>query len=425
MRDIILDRLSKMDDLEQRKLLKQMMTGVFLHLIDYQQEMNQKLEDRVFSEITGEENRHDIYVTICSRENVDPIHEFLYPMIPEDIKMKKWDSRKLLTQLSQREEAKLMTIFLECEHAKLMPLFTSQRTFSAEMVTATGKKQLEVRLQQNRSYLEEIERLYHVFLLNSIPWKTLNHPYAMKFFDVILVRSESQLDEEDEIVEINIHLEEFEPFKKTDIIPLWNIERLALKNIGFPIPAMDRVNFEHVLSLRSTGTQHGYLIDGEEDLIRYIKRTPEEVTIVSPREKADVWNVLKITKPAQTSIGRFDYELLSNKRKESFISAYARKQAMVVRAKGEITRMIHSFDASRYLDLEHVEILDSATQSPLTYEMNPFISDNIRIQHDKKIMKLAFRPLVKNGFLLQDIMSFLVSEVQLYFPEYKCEGEWA
>lgn len=43
-------------------------------------------------------------------------------------------------------------------------------------------------------------------------------------------------------------------------------------------------------------------------------------------------------------------------------------------------------------------------------------------------MRLAFRARQaeeNERFLLQDQMSFLVSEVQMFFPEYKCEGEWA
>lgn len=45
-------------------------------------------------------------------------------------------------------------------------------------------------------------------------------------------------------------------------------------------------------------------------------------------------------------------------------------------------------------------------------------------------MRLAFRRgsedvlPVAPAYILSDLMSFLVSEVQMYFPEYKCEGEW-
>lgn len=425
MKEIVLDRLNKMEDLEQRRMLKQMMNSVFLHLVEYQEEMQKKLEQRVFSEFEDKEDKHDIYVTLCHRDDFDPIHDYLYPMIPGDEQKKLFDRKELFERLARQEAAVLMTIFLECEYSRIQALANSQRTFKGRLATAERSCPIEVRLQPNKLYVNELEKLYNLFQKNGMPWKTVNHPYANKFFDVVLVSCEEALGEGEEIVEVTVHLEDWEPYKKLDVIPLWNIERLALKNIGFPVPATDRVNFEHVLSLRKTGSQHGYLVDGDEALIRYIKRSAEELTIVSPQEKSGVWHVCKITQPVATPTSRLHYELVSNRRKSSFVGSFARKQGMPVRAKGEIIRIVHSFEAAEQLELVRVEIREKGRHTPATYEMNPFISDNVRVEHDKKIMHLGFRKRGADSFILEDMMSFLVSEIQMYFPEYKCEGEWA
>ncbi|SDH18756.1 hypothetical protein SAMN04489735_101521 [Aneurinibacillus thermoaerophilus] len=422
MKDIVMERLSKMEDLEQRRLLKNIITGVFLNLVEYQEEMNRKLEERVFNEVRDSEEKYDVYVTVCSRDKLDPVHEFLYPMIPEDVEEKTYDMKSLACKVDRKEEVRLLTIFLQCNFMKIKKLIDSQRIFSGEIITTGGRYRIEVRLQQNEAYMHEIEKLYNIFLINGIHWRTINHPYANKFFDVMLVGCEGTLKEEEEILEITIDLEEYEKYKKLDMIPLWNIERLPLKNIGFPVPATDKVNFEHVLSLRKMGTKHGYLVEGNEEIIRYIKRTPEELIIVSPREKSEVWNVLKITQPVETNIGRIEYELVSNKRENSFVSGFARKQAVSVRAKGEIVRIINSFEVSRYLELKHIEISKRAHGMEQTYGMNRFINDNMGVESDKKIMRLRFKARESSSFILYDLMSFLVSEVQLYFPEYKCEG---
>ncbi|UHA72254.1 normocyte-binding protein [Paenibacillus sp. 481] len=425
MKDIVQDRLSKMEDLEQRKMLKNIVTSVFLNLVEYQEEMNRKLEERVFNEIEDLGERHDIYVTMCAREDIDPIHEFLYPMIPSDAEKKMCDMKSLLAKLSQREEACLLTLFLECDYATLKQLIYSRRTFTGEIVTASGNHRIEVRLAQNPTYMAEIEKLYHVFQKNNLPWKTVNNPYAYKFFDVMLIACDSTLSEEEEILEISINLEQYEPYKQLDKVPLWNIKRLELRNAGFPIPAKDRVNFEHVLSLVLTGTEHGYLVDGDESMMRYIKRTPEELTIVTPEEKSSLWNVLQIIQPVSSKIHKLEYELVSNKKKSSFTDRFAHKQALTVRAKGEIVRIVNSFESSKFVDLEQVIILESSDGEEATYGMNPFISDNVRMESDKKVMRLRFRIPESSQFIIHDILSFIVSEVQMYFPEYKCEGEWA
>lgn len=424
MKEIVLDRLQKIEDLEQRKLLKSIMTGVFLPLVEYQEEMNRKLEKRVFQEIAETEDRYDIYTTVCPRDELDPLHEFLYPMLQQDLEKTLPDLASIQAGLGEKEEVKLLTVFLACDFLKVRELIERPRVFGGKLVTTQGTRNIHVRLQQNRAYIQEIEALHTIFQRNGVVWKTINHPYAYKFFDVLLISCEGEIAEEEEMIEISVHLEEYEPYKKIDIIPLWNIERLTLKNLGFPVPADDRVNYEHVLSVRKTGTAHGYLVDGDEINIRYSKRTPEEITIVSPREKSGTWDVRKITQPTQGGIGgRRTYELLSNqKRKDRFLDGFASRQATVVRARGEIMRIIHSFEAADCFELTHVEVGKMPGRVAETYNMNPFLLDAVRLESEKKTIRLHFTAHTANRFILHDVMSFLVSEVQMYFPDYKCEG---
>lgn len=438
MKELVQDRLSKMDDLEQRRLLKNMMAGVFMNLVEYQEEMTRQLERRVFEEIENTEEKFDVYVSLTSREDYDPIHEFLYPVLPSDAVEKQVDISRVAEVVREGGEMPLFTLFLEMETEQISALVRSKRIFLGMLVTETANYPIRFRLEHNRSYMLEIEQLYHTFMQNGMPWKTINHPYAYKFVDCVLIGGDGEPAAHEEIHEISISLEEFDVYKKADVFPLWNIERLALKNSGFPIPAMDRVNYEHVLPLRKTGSEHGYLIDGTESDIRYIKRTEEELTIVTPRDKSGEWNVLKVTRPFTTKLSRQTFPVLSNRRQDSFLGRYAGKQAVIVRAKAEITRIVNSFEAAQGLELERVDIWGGAGRNDIsnlvtktqTYPLNPFVSDNVRTEDGKQIMRLGFRRGSEDvlpttpAYILSDLMSFLVSEVQMYFPEYKCEGEW-
>ncbi|CAH1189912.1 hypothetical protein PAECIP111893_00010 [Paenibacillus plantiphilus] len=428
MKDIVLERLGRMEDLEGRRLLKGIMTSVFLNLVEHQEEMTRRLEQRVFDELEDLDDKNDIYVTLCAREDIDPIHEFLYPMLPSDVNPPSYDLTTIVSRLSRNEESTLFTMFMQCDYMSLKKLFESKRTFRGQLVTTGGRCAIEVRLQQNLTYVREIEKLYETFQKNGISWKTVNHPYAYKFVDIILTGCERTPDASEEIMEISVDCEEYERSKRLDVVPLWNIERLSLKNSGFPVPAMDRINYEHVLSLRKTGSQNGYLVDADESDIRYMKRSEDELTIVTPLERSGNWNVLKLTQPVPSRIGKLEYSLVSNRRSSDFIGSYARKQATVVRAKGEIMRIAHSFEAAEALEFVDASIQEKPGSEGQTYGMNPFISDHVRTEHDKRLLRLSFRR--KPGkqwdeFIIYDLMSFLVSEVQMYFPEYKCEGVWA
>ncbi|OAB45493.1 normocyte-binding protein [Paenibacillus glacialis] len=428
MKEIVQDRINKMEDLQQRRMLKNMMTSVFLNLVEYQDDLNRKLERRVFDEIEGNEGNHDVFTALCPREELDPIHEFLYPMIPQDTEATVIDMKCIVDALSQKEEVLLTTVFLECNYSIIKQLLNSDRKFKGELVTSKGRYNVQVRLKQNRVYQDEIEKLYHVFITNGLPWRTVNHPYIHKFVDVMLTACDGELAETEEISEVTVHLEEYESFKRMNLIPLWNIQKLELKTGGFPIPAEDRVNYEHVLPLRKTGIRHGYLVDGDEEDIRYIKRTQDEITIVSPRDKSDIWHLLQLAEPVETVIGKLYYDVISNRRVDGFIGKYRHKQDQRVRSKGEIIRMIQSFEQSKILELVDHEIDESGVDHSVTYELNPFVNDHVRSEQGKARLLLRFRSREVRGnsqFISEDLMSFLVSEIQLAFPEYKCEGEWA
>ncbi len=423
MKDIILDRLSKMEDLEQRRQLKNIDTGVFLNLVEYQEDMNRRLEQRIFSEVDNKEENYDVYVTLCPKDEVDPTQEFLYPIRPEDMENKTYDIKEMALKLSQQEDVILLTVFIKCDYMKVKELSDSRKEYHGEIVTTTRTYQIGVRLEQSKSYINEIERLYNVFEKNSIPWRTVNNPYANKYFDVILVNCDGIIGEDEEVIEIRVNLEEYEKYKLVNMVPLWNIEKLALKCTSFPVPAKDRINFENVLSLRKLGVEHGYLVDGDEGIIKYIKRTTEELTMISTEEKLGLWDIMKIIKPVKIKLGRQEYGLISNSRKHSFINKFAQKQSSNIRTESEIVRIINSFEVSKHLELEQVEIKEPVNETGETYNLNPFLNDNVRVERDKKVMLLIFRAHDESDFITRDIMSFLVSELQMYFPDYRCEGK--
>ena len=423
MKELMIERLRKIEDLEQRQLLKDIVSGVFVNLIDYQDEMNKKLEERIFNEIDDVENRFDIYVTLSSKEDVDPIHECLFPMRPADLESKSINFKKMLEAFKNNESVELFTLFLECDSIKIQQLLAGQRLFNGKLVTTEGQVEIKVSLSQNTDYLQEINKLYPLFQVNGLPWKTINHPFVYKFFNVNLIDC-PPLNEDAEITGIIVDLEEYEQEKRLNMVPLWNIERHEVKNVGFPIPAIDKVNYEHVLSIRKIGNEHGYLVEADEDNVRYVKRSDNELTIVSPRDKSGVWQLIKIAKMEDEKIGKLNYELVSNRRIEHFIHKFANKYTANVKTKGEITRMINSFEAADSFELVDVEIVNSYSGTSFTHSANTFLTEMIGENNYKKTMLLKFKANEERNFIANDILSFLVSEVQRHFFEYECVGVW-
>ncbi len=172
------------------------------------------------------------------------------------------------------------------------------------------------------------------------------------------------------------------------------------------------------------GNEHGYLIEADGENVRYIKRTDNELTVVSPQDKSGIWKLLKIVKMEEEKLGKLNYELVSNRRIEHFTTKFASKHSSNVKTKGEIIRMVNTFDAANRFELVDIEIVNSFLEASFTYCANPFITEMLGERSHKKIMLLKFKAKEEKDFLANDILSFLVSEVQRHFFEYKCVGVW-
>lgn len=421
MKELILEKLSKMEDLEQRKLLKDIMSGLFVNLIDYQENATQRLTERIFGEIEDIEQKYDVYVTVCHKNNFDPVSEFLFPFVEEDAHEKRIDMKEIVKAIVNKETLKLFTVFMKCDYSKICKVNQNKR-YKGYIITPLGRYPITVKLAKNQLYSNQIKKLYDIYQKNEIPWRTINDPYTGKFFDVLLEGCDVPLDENDEIKEIVFDLEEYEEYKMIDIIPLWNIKRLWLKTDGFPMPSIDRNNFEHVISIGKLGSENGYLVEENDHIFRYVKRGNSELTIVSPEEKAGAWNVLMISQKKNDIIKNNKFEVASNCKKDSFINKYINRQSYVIRTKGEITRIVNAFEFSKYFEMLDIEIRNVSDTIKHTYDMNYFITDDIRVGNEKKALIIKFRRNGEETFITNDLLSFLVSEVQMYFPEYKCEG---
>ena len=93
-----------------------------------------------------------------------------------------------------------------------------------------------------------------------------------------------------------------------------------------------------------------------------------------------------------------------------------------LRNKNEIRRILNSYkDVKKYFKFLDVIISDEEIKYEDTYETNEFIVDEFKLKGRNSKMYFIFTPLIKDSFT-EDILSFIISDMQLYFPEYKCIG---
>jgi hypothetical protein len=421
MKELIMDRLSRMENLEERKLLKDILNSVFVNVVDYNEQMFDKLSNDILQEIEYQEDLYTIFSSLVSRENYDPVDEFLYPMNISDIYEDVYDGKILMEELENTNKSFLTRIFLECDYLILQEILKKE-SYVGTIHTENHTYDIQIHLRQSHIYRKGIEELYQSFIRNGVIWTTLNCPYIEKFVDVVLIEMKEKMDPNEKIINVVFDLGEYNIYQKRDMIPLWNVKTVMLPSLTFPIPAKDHVNHQHELTLAKEGKEHGYLVCFDDSFTGYVKRNEDTLTVIAPVPEITDWKVKKVVMPPkENKLKSRVYELMANQIQNSFINRYSKKQGKVIRTKAELIRVIQSFEVAKSIDLVEFAIMDSTKNTKESYPMDFFLVDEIREQRNKKILLLDFKA-EEFDFLTRDKISFLVSELQQYFPEYLCEG---
>lgn len=423
VKEMIQREIQSIAGLEERVVFKELMEGVFLSLYETNRKMYEELEARVREELDYDKNRYQIRTGIIEREYFDASHHLLSPMEEADLTGNAYDMKALVQAVAQEGAFPLMKAMLCCDFLELRRLLQVQPVFEGVIETEepAGEWKIEVRLRENRAYLDKLAYLYLLFTRNGVPWQTVNAPYLYKLADVVVTGLPEGLTGREKIKQVTVQFGEYSRIIQKDVIPVWNIRRLELESIGFPTPCEDHKNFEHNLSLRQQGSQHAYLVEDDRG-IRSISQSGEKLRILCGTGEARKWSVYQIRSSKEQKIDRYTFPLMGNGRAESFAEKYQRKWNQHIRTKTELLRFIRGYGLEDYVSCQDCRIADAFPGERETYSMNFFVEDELRDRAAQKKLLLYFGPGQKPAWLGRDVMSFLVSEVQRIYPEYDCGG---
>ncbi|MFW6281362.1 MAG: hypothetical protein ACOC1O_01030 [bacterium] len=422
MKEIIQEKLDNMNDLNQRKILKNIVWDVFKELIDYQNEVNNEIENRLFNELKDNEDNYTIYNTIIKIDKIELVNDFLHPLRNTDVKKEIYDKKDLLKKMKYNEPVKISSIFIKKSYPEIENIKKENKVYSGYIISNNERIKLKVILKYNKDYIKIEEDMYDIFMENGIKWTTVNNPYIRKYFDVIIVDCEEKVKNINDFEEIVFDLEEMNEYKYVGYIPVWNIKKIKVKGEGFPLPAHDKVNYEHIIPFENNGINNGYLVEPDQNVVS-VKKTKNDIIITSRESSSIDWDMYVVIQDNSLyQYESYDFNLLSNKRKDGFLSNYINKGNKIIRSYTELNRLINSFDKINYFHLKKIEILnEQSDEDDFTFDFNYYINDEIRSDKFRRILILRFSPIESN-YLKYDILSFIVSEIQQYLPEYICKG---
>ncbi len=421
MEQYIRKRMMEIPQLEERALYKEIVGRLLLELYQYNQDAYRELEERILRETTPGEGSYAVYMALTDEKHFDATDTFLYPMSEEDMGKKKVSAKAVNKAVKNGELIRLYTVFLQAGASAIYRLLHENREFSG--VIRTGKREYRGTfiLRHNGTYWNMVKSLYYVFAANHRPWTTVCEAYLAKMLDVYLLAAEN-IPEKDSIEEIRVDFEEYADLVHCDMIPLWNLKKIKEKTSTYPEPSIDKINYEHRIFAHRLDADCEYLVADADVEITNIRRVNGDLVISCALDAPYEWELYRISK--KNGNGYYPYPVMGNRYKESFSANITELYRRSIKTRGEMARLIEAFDYGGYVNFRGVEVCDAPPEhwEYANYNMDGFILDEIRIGNTRQVLLISFAPAEGENYLNEDIMSFLVTQVQKVFPEYLCVG---
>ena len=135
MKELIQQRLKHITNLEDRKMLRDVLEDVYTHIVDYNMDMYDKLEQRIYNEIDDPLEKFYIYSTILDRKEIDPISAFFHPMIPQEVELDNYNFDEIVEQIVAGEAVILASIFLQCDAMTFQQILQNKKQYTAFIKT--------------------------------------------------------------------------------------------------------------------------------------------------------------------------------------------------------------------------------------------------------------------------------------------------
>lgn len=300
------------------------------------------------------------------------------------------------------------TVYIGADYLKLKALDDAPRVFRGTVRTVY-EEEFPARFCVRRcdKYIGELKKLYAEFINNGVSWHTVCAPYIYKMYDVFI--TETGCPNGEEIDRISVDFEEYASEVEYDRVPMWNISTLEIKTSSYPDFALDNIHYLHTIYESRLDVKKDYLVAGDIPLWD-VSMLNGELRIQCD-ESAPVNWVLR----------EFSYE-------KGMITPGYRQ---FYNTGGGMDRPIHTIaEAKRFVDslgyddcLQLTDIrLDSKASRDESYDMDAFLMEEIRHRRCGERLLFVFEPADAGNVLNRDIMSYLVSRLQMIYPEYLCRG---
>lgn len=402
-------RLKEIDDLDERRFARELLLEGLAKVFACTEEKYESLKQRISRELALPGERFHTFMTIVERESYDPINDFWFPVCEEDLK-----------KSGQVYE----TIYLMADE-KGCREFRKQGT--VEGIDPESGQTISFEIRKSKRYLQTVKGLYQLFAENHVPWQVIHMGHLERFFDLIPIGEEGNCPDR----QITYQWGKWQEEVKTDLIPLWNIQRMEVHSQEFRLPCIDDVFYEHVFYLpEGQAEEDGYLAKLNEEIlsVRYEKN---KILLKTKKEILGDVEIYRMHQKRPDGVYGYRYKVLSNKEKGSFAGRYLQKTGNFLQTPAELYRKVEELSGEYRIELAGYEILPQAENAGINEEeicgnMNPFAGTQVFPDDRRSALVFRIRKNKENrvDYLYETQIRYILSQIQMEFMEYRCVASY-
>ncbi len=356
----------------------------FEEVVRYNEKALDELKQSLHKELRDVSERFYLYGAVAAVGDVPIVNDFLFSMDEEPV------------------EGSIATIFCQCSRSEMKEIFGSSQELIVE--TDEGEVPITAQIRPCSRYQKKIDELQNLFYENGIYWRTPYLPYVDRFGDVFCENWDFKTAIR------SVRFQSGDILVGTGLTPLWNVEPVSLKCTVFPIPAIDERNFRHTLTLPFW--EDGYVVRMDQ-AIKNVFMSQDGLEVVTEEKAQRIFDLYRIAVHRDIKVPH--YPLTTNYRRMRHIDRQADNAVSRILTRAEIGRIVTSYEAAAGLELMEIEEGGQGRIGGLynQYQFAPKGREGLLLKFCAK----------KEHFLTEDLVAFLVEEVQSYYPQFLVTGE--
>ena len=394
IKKIIKKELLSLENSDDREKLRLYDEEYLSESIGMLEKVHNKLETEILENVQKKD--YDIIFLPLKKEETENYKDIFFP-----VSLLKNDTKSIEKGIFLLEDKELVKL--------------EKKIFAGILLTENKKYNVGI-IFKKLNVLSELEnKLYGIFKLNNIEWKTLNLNYFDKYYELEVLDIPIGVDMKNAVLEYE--LEDYEKYWFGGYSIYWNVENKIILSNLMNNEIKEEGIFKHYIEINSG---YKYLIHGETDIrsqhIVEVKKGDEKIEILSKEKNIDFYNVLVVhDNIAKKRLENLTLKYATNGRK-TLLSEMIRKKRN--RAKSEIFKIFEIFKNEEVIELLDIKINGYVESTENIKKYNDFLKSELisKCERDKLYLYVKY----ENSFENEQFLKLVLSEIQYKFNEFEC-----